>query len=283
MDIEFKVPKIPRQICKIGCLVICILKIVVIAILAWYNTSTEVSSNEQLNNAMIIGIIATISFVVLEVLREIFIESANGKDRIDLVIFELMIGARSAITISIMFAIFVILPNLIVFKGTPIEVIKQEEGDKVTNTHIEYEYVDEESDRPMFPINFSTDGIVVLSCSKSDESFVEDFIKDNKILVDSRTIMLNNGTLEFLTENENYSEVQFYNTDTSLSALLEKQDIHGEILYVGSPNLANYEGNRNMHDARLILYSPIEVTEEERILLNASFESVEVISVITIK
>lgn len=283
MDIEFKIPKIPRKICQIGCLAICILKIVAIAILAWYTVSTEVSSNEQLNNAMIIGIIATIFFVVLEALREIFIEAAKGQDRIPLAIFELFIGARNIITICIMFSIFIILPNLIVFKGTPIEVIQQEEGDKVTNTHIQYEYVDEESNRPMFPINFSTDGVVVLSCSEKDKSLVEDFIKDNKTLVDTRTIMLNNGTLGFMAENENYSEVKFYNTDTSLSALLEKQDIHGEILYVGSPNLASYEGSPNMHDARLILYSPVEVTEEERTLLNASFESVEIISVITIK
>ena len=78
----------------------------------------------------------------------------------------------------------------------------------------------------MFPIDFSTDGVFVLSCSKNDESFVEDFIKDNKTLVSTRTIMLNNGTtLEFMSENKNYSEIQFYNTDTSISALLGRDFI----------------------------------------------------------
>lgn len=283
MNVDFKVPQIPRLICKIGCVLICVLKIVAIVMLAWYTVSTEVSSNEQWNNAMIIGGIATVFFVILEVFRVIFIESANGNDRINLVSFELLIGARSIITVSIMFAIFVILPNLIVIKGTPIEVVKQEKGDEVVNTHIEYKYVEEDSDRPMFPINFSTDGVVVLSCSKNDESFVENFVKDNKTLVDTRTVMLNNGTLGFMAENESYSEVQFYDTVTSISVLLEMQDIHGEILYVGSPNLEDYEGKQNVHDARLILYSPVEVTEKEKTLLNASFENVEIISVITVK
>lgn len=135
MDIEFKVPKIPRQICRIGCLVICILKIVAIAILAWY-TISERTSDEQLNNAMIVGGIATIFFVVLEVLREFFIEAANGQERITLETFELMIGARDTITICIMFIIFAILHNLIMFKGAPIGVVKKQEGDKVTNTQL---------------------------------------------------------------------------------------------------------------------------------------------------
>lgn len=73
--------------------------------------------------------------------------------------------------------------------------------------------------------------------------------------------------------------IQKYNSIIQIQVFLP---CWGEILYVGSPNLACYEVP-NKHDARLILYSPVEVTEEERNSLNASFESVEVISVITIK
>lgn len=282
-EIYFNVPRFPRVVCKLGKVFNSFVKIMVVAMVAHYDFSADTPYAEQESFSLKIAALVLILFFFIEFIQVLLEEADNGGGRIDLTNILACIGARFVITACGVLMLMLLSKNFIKIQGDPIEITKTNPPKQITQVEYVSEYVDAESDKPLYPIGFEQNGTVVLSCSNADETFVKDFITNNGALIDTRTIMLNNGSLGLMTENENTSEIKFYDTQTSLSALLEMQEINGCILYVGSPNLTGYKGATNLHDAQLILVTPVKVTAEEKALLDASFTSVQIIGIETLK
>lgn len=284
-EIYFNVPRLPRVVCKLGKVFNSFVKIMVVAMVAHYDFSAETPYVEQELFAFKTGALVLILFFFIEFIQVLLeeAEADNGIGRIELIDILACIGARFVITACGVLMLMLLSKNFIKIQGDPIEITKTNPPKQITQVEYVSEYVDAESDKPLYPIGFEQNGTVVLSCSNADEIFVKEFIANNGALIDTRTIMLNNGSLGLMTENENISEIKFYDTQTSLSALLEMQEINGCILYVGSPNLTGYKGATNLHDAQLILVTPVKVTAEEKALLDASFTSVQIIGIETLK
>lgn len=282
-EIYFNVPRFPRVVCKLGKVFNSFVKIMVVAMVAHYDFSANTPYAEQESFSLKIAAWVLILFFFIEFIQVLLEEADNGGGRIDLTNILACIGARFVITACGVLMLMLLSKNFIKIQGDPIEITKTNPPKQITQVEYVSEYVDAESDKPLYPIGFEQNGTVVLSCSNADETFVKDFIANNGALIDTRTIMLNNGSLGLMTENENISEIKFYDTQTSLSALLEMQEINGCILYVGSPNLTGYKGATNLHDAQLILVTPVKVTAEEKALLDASFTSVKIIGMETLK
>lgn len=282
-EIYFNVPRFPRVVCKLGKVFNSLVKIMVVAMVAHYDFSADTPYVEQESFSFKIGALILILFFFIEFIQVLLEEADNGGGRIDLTTILACIGARFVITACGVLMLMLLSKNFIKIQGDPIEITKTNPPKQITQVEYVNEYVDAESDKPLYPIGFEQNGTVVLSCSNADETFVKDFIANNGALIDTRTIMLNNGSLGLMTEDESVSEIKFYDTQTSLSALLEMQEINGCILYVGSPNLTGYKGTTNLHDAQLILVTPVKVTAEEKALLDASFTSVKIIGMETLK
>lgn len=282
-EIYFNVPRFPRVVCKLGKVFNSFVKIMVVAMVAHYDFSANTPYAEQESFSLKIAALVLILFFFIEFIQVLLEEADNGGGRIDLTNILACIGARFVITACGVLMLMLLSKNFIKIQGDPIEITKTNPPKQITQVEYVSEYVDAESDKPLYPIGFEQNGTVVLSCSNADETFVKDFIANNGALIDTRTIMLNNGSLGLMSENENTSEIKFYDTQTSLSALLEMQEINGCILYVGSPNLTGYKGATNLHDAQLILVTPVKVTAEEKALLDASFTSVKIIGMETLK
>lgn len=282
-EIYFNVKRFPRVVCKLGKVFNSFVKIMVVAMVAHYDFSADTPYVEQEGFSFEIGALVLILFFFIEFIQVLLEEADSGRGRIDLTTILACIGSRFVITACGVLMLMLLSKNFIKIQGDPIEITKTNPPKQITQVEYVNEYVDAESDKPLYPIGFEQNGTVVLSCSNADETFVKDFIANNGALIDTRTIMLNNGSLGLMTENESVSEIKFYDTQTSLSALLEMQEINGCILYVGSPNLTGYKGATNLHDAQLILVTPVKVTAEEKALLDASFTSVKIIGMETLK
>ena len=282
-EIYFNVHRLPRVVCKLGKAFNSFVKIMVVAMVAHYDFSADTPYAEQESFSFEIGALVLILFFFIEFIQVLLEEADSGRGRIDLTTILACIGSRFVITACGVLMLMLLSKNFIKIQGDPIEITKTNPPKQITQVEYVSEYVDAESDKPLYPIGFEQNGTVVLSCSNADEIFVKEFIANNGALIDTRTIMLNNGSLGLMTENENTSEIKFYDTQTSLSALLEMQEINGCILYVGSPNLTGYKGATNLHDAQLILVTSVKVTAEEKALLDASFTSVQIIGIETLK
>ncbi len=282
-EIYIKVPKFSLIACKVGRIFLSLVKILVICMVAHYNFSTKASYIERESTSMKIAGLVLLLFFFIELIQVLLNEAEHEGSKVSLTNLAFFIGARLIITACIVLLFMLLSKNFIKIQGDTIEVTKTNPPKQITQVEYVNEYVEAESDKPLYPINFEQNGTVILSCSNADEAFVKEFIANNGDLIDTRTIMLNNGNLGLMTENENVSEIKFYDTQTSMSTLLEMQDVNGCILYVGSPNLVGYEGTKTVHDAQLILVTPVKVTAEEKALLNESFKSVKIIGMETLK
>lgn len=283
MNETLKIPRIPLFLCKLGKFIVAIAKIALIVLIAGYDFPKGTEFMEMQNISIIIGAIAMVIFILLEFLRVIFDEASDEEEQTPILSVMFFISARCTITSCILIAIMCVLPSIIKIPGDSIEVTKQVAGKNTIQTDYIFEYVETESDKPLYPINLEQNGVVIISTSSTDEVFVRDFISNNKDMLASHTLMFNNGALNAMPDNLDLSTLEFYDTPTNMAELLESQNITSDVLYVGSPNLSNYSGESFKHDTRLIVLTQEVVTADERALLNNSFASVKVISIKTIK
>ena len=278
-----KVPRIPLFFCKLGKFIVAIAKITLIILIAGYDFPMGTEFMERQNISIIIGAISMVIFIILDFLHVIFDEAANEEEQTPVSNIMFFISAGCSITACIMVAIMCVLPDIITIPGDPIEVTKQVSGKNTIQTNYIFKYLEAESDKPLYPINLEQSGVVILSMSSTDELFVRDFISNNTDLLSSHTLMFNNGVLNKMPETQDLYALEFYDIQTSMTELLESQNITFDVLYVGSPNLSNYSGEPFKHNTRLIVVTQETVTAEEKALLNKSFATVKVISIKTVK